>query len=1644
MRLTPRRWSRSQSRHQQRTTSAKKRARLRRGFESLEPRQLLAVVTGQVFTDTNGNGDRDIGEAGLANIRVYVDANDNGTLDDGELGATTASNGTYAIESVPSGDVVVRVVPPSGRVQSSPQQFIGLEFVDDTASNLFEMSEDGTIRTSSAQVSFNAQGIVQTNDGTIFLLEDDLSTFHAFDPQTQVTSLVGQAAGQTSAFGLAYDNQTDTIFAVAQEVGGADNLYRLHIVDRTDGSLGPALTDGLALTAPSTLAFDSVSNRLVGFDNGTKQFFEYPIGRAPEMLGFASRSFNGYSLAFDGDRFLMFDQGVTNVDSRSVIEVNPETGTIRSGFFASSPVLVSGLHHSPTGNAAVRFDSAGISTVVSAEFGLTRIDPLPQPEDNPPVISEILVEGVQVDEDKDQYLEFRGQPGGSFGDGTYFVIIDEDDQNAGEIHGIFDLSNQAFGANGYLVIQQQNASDRANPFSRVLQSDLPGFDGLPGDIYSDIHPISERIDFTVGPNTYVLLQSDTPPQLDDDIDQDDDGLADAGGLLDTWNVLDSISIHPNVLADDQAYGQILLAEESTVSNDPFDRTVAPGTPIVVATGFGYAGRIGESIGSSAEDWVFGEVDVTDADDLSSSTFELDGRFREHPTPIAFHSRDLDHLGEANFVGGVRGTITLDPAFDSSLDENGDPIPSQPAAGLTVLADTNGNGTRDLLTFVVDPDDGIDLNSTVPTDDQLLADAFDGVSLSRTLTDNRIWFNTIRSSDEASNAFGRRNRVFSDTLDSFSESRKLRFDFFDPVSSVSIEAIARDLGSFASFGRLEAYDANDQLIGSATSTRLVGSQRQVITVDSLSENIAYGLAFGVDLETFTTFDARFDNLSYQQLEKVDVTDVNGQYSISPLRPGSYDIITVLGDNESNLIGGEARDLTVRRFENFVVNDSFRPNSAPTITPIPDVLVDENTPAGTQLLQISATDLDGQIVTFEATGGDIDVLVVDEETGAVRINDGAVFDFETQSSYTLTVAASDGFAISETVLRFLVTDLNEPPVVNDIDLFINERSAVGTAIGQIQAFDPDAAGGSSVTFDVTGGSGQNTFSVDPSTGVVSLIDDTLIDFFTNNTLTLNVTVSDTSDPPLTTTVDQIIRIIDQNDPPLIVGGSFAVEENSTGVVGQLSVEDRDINQTHTFSLAASENSNLFMVASDGRIIVRPDAEIDFEQNPAISLTVRAVDSGSPPIATESVVTLTLLDVNEAATVSPRLFTIDENSAGATEAGTLAVVDPEDGPAVRNVELIDSDDAADFEFDPQTLVISVSEGANLDFETDPTKILRFRVIDPAGQEPDSEAVVRIDLNDRNDPPVFLTTTLFMSELAAPGTFVGQSEIDVQDLDGDDAVTLQIVGGTAQNSFLLDANSSRLIVADGAVFDADIDSDPLTLQIQATDQAGAASEGTVTILLNNVNEAPVITQAPPTGTAVTSGERLRLAMPIESVNDPENGPIEFAVFDSTGTLPSWLSFDSETGILSGLATPQVVGTYDLTFRAFERGPLSLQNNVTFSFAVDAETDPLTNKRDPLDVDDNGTVAASDALRVLNYIARFGNVLSTDPAQPFNGFVDTSGNLSVTALDALLIINALRQGSSTPAALPEGEWGLLADQDESDIANDAALGEYLSEAGLF
>ncbi len=72
-------------------------------------------LSGLVFNDGNGNGQKDAGENGLSGVPTWLDANDNGVLDQGEVSLLSDAQGQYSFTSLVPGNYVVRASAATGR-----------------------------------------------------------------------------------------------------------------------------------------------------------------------------------------------------------------------------------------------------------------------------------------------------------------------------------------------------------------------------------------------------------------------------------------------------------------------------------------------------------------------------------------------------------------------------------------------------------------------------------------------------------------------------------------------------------------------------------------------------------------------------------------------------------------------------------------------------------------------------------------------------------------------------------------------------------------------------------------------------------------------------------------------------------------------------------------------------------------------------------------------------------------------------------------------------------------------------------------------------------------------------------------------------------------------------------------------------------------------------------------------------------------------------------------------------------------------------------------------------------------------------------------------------------------------------------------
>jgi len=89
-----------------------------------------------------------------------------------------------------------------------------------------------------------------------------------------------------------------------------------------------------------------------------------------------------------------------------------------------------------------------------------------------------------------------------------------------------------------------------------------------------------------------------------------------------------------------------------------------------------------------------------------------------------------------------------------------------------------------------------------------------------------------------------------------------------------------------------------------------------------------------------------------------------------------------------------------------------------------------------------------------------------------------------------------------------------------------------------------------------------------------------------------------------------------------------------------------------------------------------------------------------------------------------------------------------------------------------------------------------------------------------------------------------------------------------------------------------------------------------------------------------------------------------------------------------------------------------------------MTNSDNPLDVNDDSEVTAADALAVINYLHRMQRAGESESPGVSNSngetiYPDASGNGSVAASDALMVINALAEGEDNGPSLQDADFSI-------------------------
>ena len=498
----------------------------------------------------------------------------------------------------------------------------------------------------------------------------------------------------------------------------------------------------------------------------------------------------------------------------------------------------------------------------------------------------------------------------------------------------------------------------------------------------------------------------------------------------------------------------------------------------------------------------------------------------------------------------------------------------------------------------------------------------------------------------------------------------------------------------------------------------------------------------------------------------------------------------------------------------------------------------------------------------------------------------------------------------------------PIFNNQTLTIAENSPNGatTTPSKLAVFDPE---GQPLTYDVLSGSGAAAFSVNASTGVVTVSDSSLLDFEVNPTFSMVVRVTDTE--PQSDTATVTINLTDVSDQPPVMGDqSFSVAENSAAgtTVGTLQYSDGDTNDSHVFTVTGGSGSGLFNIDSVGKITVANGAQLNFEAVNTYNMTVEIEDEGG--LTDTALITVDITNVNENPVVNPQSFTISENAANGTNVGTVAASDPEGAALTLSIV-----GASPFAINGNTGLITVANSSQLDFETTPSINFTVSALDPGGKT--GSGTMTVNLTNVNDPPS--TTGLpdvVVNEGAAPRV-VNLWAAFSDDEDPDAA--LSFVVQTNDNAALFTStpinNDAGTLTLNFAANGAGI----ANITIRAFDTTGAFTDDTFKVDINDAPTAPATQNVSVNEDAPNSQINL-----YDVFDDAEDADADLTYEIISVSNPALFTPPTPNITKPNLIldyAPNANGKSDIVVRATDTGSLSVQT--TFKVTVVAGNDPPT-----------------------------------------------------------------------------------------------------------
>ena len=270
-----------------------------------------------------------------------------------------------------------------------------------------------------------------------------------------------------------------------------------------------------------------------------------------------------------------------------------------------------------------------------------------------------------------------------------------------------------------------------------------------------------------------------------------------------------------------------------------------------------------------------------------------------------------------------------------------------------------------------------------------------------------------------------------------------------------------------------------------------------------------------------------------------------------------------DDAGGILGTIAFEDLVKKsdfdFNDLVIDVAVVQGNQPPVVEDQPFTVEENAAAGTLVGQVLATDPDtGQALTYAIVGGS-DLFTIDATTGDIRVAEGALLDFETAPTHTLTVRVSDGTLSDDATVEITVGDAPESFAGRAIDGYV----AGATVFADADMDGELDAGEATATTDLNG-----NFTLVDATGPLVMFGGTDISTGLAFTGVLRAPAGSTVVTPLTTLVAALV------DAGQSVGEATANVKNALGIATSI-----DLLHLDPVPAAAGGNADALQVLAAG---------------------------------------------------------------------------------------------------------------------------------------------------------------------------------------------------------------------------------------------------------------------------------------------------------------------------------------------------------------------------------------------------------------------------------------------------------------------------------